>query len=161
MVTPAEELLLPHPSAPSAAARVSIVETFHQLIPFLPRFLDIRPRTTIPKVQRSHALSIFESHILCSGPLNPQSKRPAHCEAEGAHRIEEIGPLRVVGQVENVWGDLAVPYIRKGHLSLVNIPRALVRTSSRGRYTSARQIGETRGRAGELRCGGRNDLGHP
>jgi hypothetical protein len=45
METP-EELLPPHPSAPSAAARVSIVENFHHLIPVLPRFLDIPPRST-------------------------------------------------------------------------------------------------------------------
>jgi hypothetical protein len=46
MVTP-EELLPPQPSAPSAAARVSNAENFHQLIPVLPRFLDIPPRSTI------------------------------------------------------------------------------------------------------------------
>ena len=39
MATP-EELLPPQPSAPSAAARVSIVENFHHLIPVLPKFLD-------------------------------------------------------------------------------------------------------------------------
>src|ERR1700693_1059107 len=46
MVTPAELLLLPQPQAPNAAASVSIVENFHHLIPVLPRFLDIRPRST-------------------------------------------------------------------------------------------------------------------
>jgi hypothetical protein len=47
MLTP-EALLLPHPQAPSAAARASIVENFHHLIPVLPKFLDIRPRSTGP-----------------------------------------------------------------------------------------------------------------
>jgi hypothetical protein len=46
METP-EELLPPQPSAPSAAARVSIVENLHHLIPVLPRFLDIPARSTI------------------------------------------------------------------------------------------------------------------
>jgi hypothetical protein len=45
MVT-VEGLLLPQPNAPSAAARVSTVENFHHLIPFLPRFLNMRPRCT-------------------------------------------------------------------------------------------------------------------
>jgi hypothetical protein len=38
-----EEALLPHPSAPSAPARVSNKENFHHLMPFLPIFLNIRP----------------------------------------------------------------------------------------------------------------------
>jgi hypothetical protein len=45
METPVE-LLPPQPSAPSAAARVSIVENFHHLIPVLPRFLEVPPRST-------------------------------------------------------------------------------------------------------------------
>src|SRR5579862_9689796 len=45
METP-EELLPPQPRAPSAAARVSIVDNFHQLIPVLPKFLNLRPRRT-------------------------------------------------------------------------------------------------------------------
>src|SRR6202051_5123219 len=47
MLTP-EALRLPHPQPPSAAARASIVENFHHLIPVLPKFLDIRPRSTGP-----------------------------------------------------------------------------------------------------------------
>src|SRR5580700_9291851 len=47
MVTP-EELLPPQPRAPKAAARVSIVENFHHLIPVLPRLLDIRLRSAAP-----------------------------------------------------------------------------------------------------------------
>ena len=95
MVTP-EDLLLPHPIAPSAAARVSIVENFHHLIPVLPRFLSIRPRSTNITAWRSSGLPHFESHILRSGLQNPQSKRPAHREAERAYWIEEIRPLRVI-----------------------------------------------------------------
>jgi hypothetical protein len=41
MVT-VELALLPHPIAPSAAARANIVEYFHQLIPVLPNYLDLR-----------------------------------------------------------------------------------------------------------------------
>ena len=48
MLTPEALLLPPHPQAPSAAARASIVDNFHQLIPVLPKFLDIRPRNTGP-----------------------------------------------------------------------------------------------------------------
>jgi hypothetical protein len=42
MATP-EELLPPQPHAPSAAARATIVDNFHHLIPFLPKFLTICP----------------------------------------------------------------------------------------------------------------------
>src|ERR1700674_4418789 len=78
MVTPAELLLLPQPQTPNTAARVSIVENFHHLIPVLPRFLDIRPRSTSLDLWRSSGLSILKPHILSSGLRNPQSKRPAH-----------------------------------------------------------------------------------
>ena len=39
-----EEALPPQPSVPSAAARVSTAENFHQLIPVHPNFLNIHPR---------------------------------------------------------------------------------------------------------------------
>ena len=45
IVTPPELLLLPQPQAPNIAAIVSIVENLHQLIPVLPTFLNIRPRS--------------------------------------------------------------------------------------------------------------------
>jgi len=96
IVTPAELLLLPQPQAPNAAARVSIAETFHQLIPVLPKFLNIRPRSTSFDPWRWSGLSSSQSHIRNSALQNPKSKRPAHGEPERAHRIEEIGPLRVV-----------------------------------------------------------------
>src|ERR1700676_2739414 len=95
MATP-EDLLLPQPNAPSAAARVSIVENFHHLIPVLPKFLDIRPRSTSFDLWRLSGFSIFKPRILSSGLQNPQSKRPAHGEPERANRIEEIRLLRVV-----------------------------------------------------------------
>jgi hypothetical protein len=37
-----EELLPPQPNAPSAATRVSIVESFHRFIPVLQKIRDIR-----------------------------------------------------------------------------------------------------------------------
>jgi hypothetical protein len=40
-----EDLLPPQPSAPSTAARVSIVESFHRFIPVLQNFRDIQPRS--------------------------------------------------------------------------------------------------------------------
>ncbi len=95
MVTP-EELLPPQPRAPSAAARVSIVENFHQLIPVLPKFLDLRPRRTSIDLWLSPDFPNFKPHSVNSARQNPQSKRPAHSEPEGAHRIEEIRLLRIV-----------------------------------------------------------------
>jgi hypothetical protein len=95
IVTP-EELLPPQPRAPSAAARVSIVDNFHQLIPVLPKFLNLRPRRTSFDLWRSIEISIFNSRILNSELQHPQSKRPAHRESERAHRVEEIRLLRVV-----------------------------------------------------------------
>src|SRR5258707_390175 len=95
IVTP-EDLLLPQPNAPSAAARVRIVENFHHLIPVLPRFLEIRSRSASFDLWRLSGPSIFESHILSSEPQHSQSKRTAHRESERAHRIEEIRPLRIV-----------------------------------------------------------------
>ena len=62
------EALLPHPKAPSAAARVSIEENFHHLIPVLPRFLNIRPRSLSSSAWLPSAHSIFKSHILISCP---------------------------------------------------------------------------------------------
>jgi hypothetical protein len=47
-----EELLPPQPKAPSAAARVSIVDNFHHLIPVLPISLIIRPHCTRSKPVR-------------------------------------------------------------------------------------------------------------
>src|SRR6266851_9978758 len=96
IVTPAELVLLPQPQAPNAAARVSIVETFHDLIPVLPTFRNIRPRSTSFDPWRLSGLSSLQSHILNSALQNPQSKRPAHGETERAHRIEKIRPLRTV-----------------------------------------------------------------
>src|SRR5229473_3475017 len=58
MLTP-EEVLLPHPHAPSAAARVSIVENFHHLIPVLPKFLNIRPRSIGPGAHATRANEKF------------------------------------------------------------------------------------------------------
>jgi hypothetical protein len=56
------ELLLPQPRAPSAAAKVSIVENFHHLIPILPKFFNIRPRGT--SVEPLPAAGTFElSHV--------------------------------------------------------------------------------------------------
>jgi hypothetical protein len=68
MVT-VEEALLPHPNAPSATARVSIKENFHQLIPVLPRSLNFRPRTIGLVTTWSSGLSIFEWHILKFPPI--------------------------------------------------------------------------------------------
>jgi hypothetical protein len=53
-----EELLPPHPNAPSAAAKASIVESFHRFIPALQKFRDIRPR------------SAFESSWRIPGPFD-------------------------------------------------------------------------------------------
>src|ERR1700688_2944249 len=89
MVT-VEELLPPQPNAPSAAAKVSIVENFHQLIPVLPKFLNIRPRSTSFDAGRLSGPSSFPSRMLNSTAQNPQLKRPAHRESERAHRIKEI-----------------------------------------------------------------------
>jgi hypothetical protein len=108
-----EEALLPHPRAPNVPARVSNKENFRHLIPFLPIFLNIRPRNISFAAWRPSGFSFFESPILISGPQHPQLKRPAHREAEGADRIEEIRPLRVVEQVHNLWHDLAIPHVRR------------------------------------------------
>src|ERR1700680_2072592 len=69
MVT-VEELLPPHPNAPSAAARVSIVENFHDLIPVLPKFLNIRLCSTSFDLWRLPGLSNFTSRILNSAVQN-------------------------------------------------------------------------------------------
>src|SRR6202521_3486408 len=98
MVKPAELLLLSQPQAPHVAARVSLGENFQHLMPLLPKFLDIRPRSTNFDLWRSSGLSI-KPHILGSGLRNQQSKRPAHREPERAHRVKEIRPLRVVEQI--------------------------------------------------------------
>src|SRR5216683_7361298 len=160
MVTPAELLLLPQPQAPNAAAIVSIVETFHQLIPVLPTFLNIRPRGTSFDPWRLSGLSSLQSHILNSVLQNPQSNRPAHREPERAHRIEEIGPLRIVEYIYNLRRNLRIPYfwlvIYPPHLGLVDVPRTLG-----GRADTCRcQIGLA-DRSRELRLGRRDDLGHP
>jgi hypothetical protein len=42
VIATVEELLPPQPNAPSAAMRVSIVESFHRFIPVLQKFRDIR-----------------------------------------------------------------------------------------------------------------------
>src|SRR5580692_11242765 len=92
-----EEALLPQPSAasPSAAARMNIVDNFHQLIPILPSSLDRRPYYASFSPCRLPGLPICAQHILNSALPHPQLKRPAHREPERAYRIEEIRPLRV------------------------------------------------------------------
>jgi hypothetical protein len=70
MATP-EELLPPHPHAASAAARVSIVENFHRLIPVLPKFLNIRSCNTSFSLWRLSGLSSLPSHLLNSALHNP------------------------------------------------------------------------------------------
>jgi hypothetical protein len=56
-----EELLPPQPNAPSAAARVSIVESFHRFIPALQKFRDIQPRSADVSASRLPGTSIPES----------------------------------------------------------------------------------------------------
>src|SRR5579863_1813921 len=155
METP-EELLPPQPQAPSAAARASIVETFHRLIPVLPKSLNICPRGPRGDPCRSFRLSIFKPHMLNFTPHNPQSKRPAHGEAERADWIKEIRPLRVVELIYDLRRYLGIPYIRIWRLGLVNVPRALIGIGAR-RDTRSRQ---TRNRAGELRRGRRDHFRH-
>src|SRR5258707_619751 len=113
MVTPAELLLLPQPQAPNAAAIVSIVETFHQLIPVLPTFLNIRPRSTSFDPWRLSGLSSLRSHILNSALQNPQSECPAHGETERLHRIEEIGLLRTDEHTLNLRINVRIPHFRR------------------------------------------------
>src|SRR5579862_2684331 len=125
METP-EELLPPQPRAPSTAARVSTVENFHQLIPVLPRLLNLRPRYTSFGPCRSTDPSIFKSPILISALQAPQLKRSAHREPERTHRIEEIRLLRVIEQINDLRRDLRVPDIRQRHLGLVDVPWALI-----------------------------------
>jgi hypothetical protein len=56
-----EELLPPQPNAPSVAARVSIVESFHRFIPVLQKFRDIRPRSANISARRFPGPSTPES----------------------------------------------------------------------------------------------------
>jgi hypothetical protein len=55
-----EELLPPQPNAPSAAMRVSIVESFHRFIPFLQTFRDICPGSVNISARRLPGPSITE-----------------------------------------------------------------------------------------------------
>src|SRR6266478_1661640 len=86
-------LLLPQPTAPSPSARVKIEQSFHRLMPVLPRKLDIRstigPR--LVSVSKSARHPTF---------IPKRSERPAHCEPERAYGIEKIRPLRVFEQVD-------------------------------------------------------------
>ena len=58
-----EEFPDPQPSVPSAAARATIVENFHQLIPILPNFLNIRPLSACAGLRRLSENSLSKSHI--------------------------------------------------------------------------------------------------
>src|ERR1700722_17709929 len=55
-----EELLPPQPNAPSAATRVSIVESFHRFIPVLQKIRDIRTSSANIFTRRLPAPSIPE-----------------------------------------------------------------------------------------------------
>ena len=114
IVTP-EDALLPHPMAPSAAARVSIAEYFHQLIPPLPQFLNIRPRMACLVASsdpwRLSGLPIFQSYISIPSLLFRQLKCPAHREPESAYRVEEISPLRIIKRIHDRRDNLTIPYV--------------------------------------------------
>jgi hypothetical protein len=93
-----EELLEPHPAAPSTAARIRSAQNLQHVIPALPKFPSVRPRAARTSSERSRPAlpSILQSHIVDSVPRTSQLKRPAHREPQRANRIEEIRPLRVV-----------------------------------------------------------------